>query len=253
MITLTHTYIYKTVLVILIGLYSTLSVAAEPQRNFVKVDDPYIELHSGPGRGFPIFHVVARGDWIEVVLRKTDWFRVKTEDGKDGWVDAAQLVMTLDPDGKRVQVVDPGEDEFRDRRWEYGVGLGDFSGGTVLRFSAGYNFNQNIATEIAFSSVIGSASTSYLMGVHLMDSPFPDWKISPYFSLGAGVKKTQPNANLTQARDREDSYSQWGIGLRMHFTKRLLLRMEFRNYVIYTSTNDNEEIDEWTAGFGFFF
>ena len=31
---------------------------ADKEYQSVQVADPYIEMHTGPGRGFPIFHVV---------------------------------------------------------------------------------------------------------------------------------------------------------------------------------------------------
>ena len=34
----------------------------------VVIADPYIELHTGPGRGYPIFHVADRGDKESVVI-----------------------------------------------------------------------------------------------------------------------------------------------------------------------------------------
>ena len=32
----------------------------------VIVDEAYLELHTGPGRGYPVFHVVDRGMEVEV-------------------------------------------------------------------------------------------------------------------------------------------------------------------------------------------
>ena len=39
----------------------------EKEYQRVKVVDPYIELHTGPGRGYPIFYVVKRHDWIDII------------------------------------------------------------------------------------------------------------------------------------------------------------------------------------------
>ena len=64
------------------------------------VADPYIELHTGPGRGYPVFHVVERGGAIEILKRRTDWFKVRTEDRREGWVDRNQMLRTLQPDGE---------------------------------------------------------------------------------------------------------------------------------------------------------
>ena len=47
------------------------------------VAEPYLELKTGPGRGYPVTQVVARGEAVDVLFRRTDYFKVRTErDGK---------------------------------------------------------------------------------------------------------------------------------------------------------------------------
>ena len=41
------------------------------------VTDPYIEMHSGPGRGFPVTYVIGRDEELTVLYSRTDWFKVK--------------------------------------------------------------------------------------------------------------------------------------------------------------------------------
>ena len=61
----------------------------------VTIAEAYIERHTGPGSGFPIFFVKQRGNKIEILSRKTDWFKVHTESNKTGWVNRSQLEKTL--------------------------------------------------------------------------------------------------------------------------------------------------------------
>ena len=61
----------------------------------LQVTDPYIEMRTGPGRGYPVFFVAGAQEWIEIELRNTDWYRVRTDSGKDGWVQRLQLETTL--------------------------------------------------------------------------------------------------------------------------------------------------------------
>ena len=83
------------VLLILLSQAVT-GVAWSAERYFTAVvADPYLEMHTGPGRGFPKFHVVDRGETVEVMKRRTDWFLVRDGDGTEGWVDRAQLELTL--------------------------------------------------------------------------------------------------------------------------------------------------------------
>ncbi len=68
----------------------------------VEVTDPFIELHTGPGRGYPVFYVAGRHEWVEIELRHTDWFLVRTEGGKEGWVNRQQIEATLTQIGTKT-------------------------------------------------------------------------------------------------------------------------------------------------------
>ena len=56
-----------------------------------------------------------------------------------------------------------------------------------------------------------------------------------------------------QPDDRTDSTAYAGLGLRGYLTNRFLLQAEYRQFVVFTSRDDNEEIDEWTVSFVYFF
>ncbi len=98
----------------------------------VVVNDPYIELHTGPGRGYPIFHVTERGERIEVLKRRTDWFKVRTPEGKEGWVKRKQMELTLLPTGEGVEFDDPVMNDVLAHRFEFGVQGGDLDGANLI-------------------------------------------------------------------------------------------------------------------------
>ena len=91
---------------LVIQLLCTGSAYGKAEYQQVTVDDPYIEMHTGPGKGYPIFHVVDRGDSIEVIKRRTDWFLIRTVAGKEGWASRAQMELTLQPSGERTEIKD---------------------------------------------------------------------------------------------------------------------------------------------------
>jgi hypothetical protein len=224
------------------------------EKFLVKVSDPYIEMHTGPGRGYPIFYVVGRGDWVELQFRHADWYKVLTDDGKEGWVDAASLSMTLNPSGARVDIRDPNEEDFVVRDWEYGAVIGQLEGLAVMSFYGGYHFTENISNEIILSQASNSTSSKLLFSpLNLIHEPFPEWHVSPFFTLGTGWIQTRPKSTLAGTADRTDQYADYGFGFRMHLTKRFLLRVERKEYTVFTSRNDNEDLSEWKVGFGFFF
>ena len=56
---------------------------------WLEVIDPYVEMHSGPGRGYPVFYVIEQGERVDVITRRPGWYEVRTQDGKTGWTTAA--------------------------------------------------------------------------------------------------------------------------------------------------------------------
>ncbi len=219
----------------------------------VKVADPYIEMHTGPGRGYPIFHVVERGAWVDVLRRRTDWFEVRTANGKEGWVYIDQMEQTLQPSGAPTRFERADQAQFANRSWEMGAQWGDLAGANAISLYGGYAFNRNVSTELTVTQALGQFSSDWLLDLSLQQQPFPEWRISPFFELGVGMIRTQPSSTLVQTEDRTDSTAHVGIGARVYLTRRFFFRAEYRSYVVFTSRNDNEEIGEWKAGFAFFF
>src|SRR6185295_14823293 len=62
-----------------------------PTTEQVQITDPFIELHTGPGRGYPVFFVAARDEWITIEMRHTDWYKVRAAGGQVGWAQRSQL------------------------------------------------------------------------------------------------------------------------------------------------------------------
>lgn len=218
----------------------------------VVVKDPFLEMHTGPGRGYPVFYVVERGDKVVVSKRRTDWFKVETSKETSGWVHRDQLAETLDLAGRTVQVEDAGFDSFSSRRFELAVLLGDFGGADMLSVQGAWAFSSNLSAELLIAQGVGDVSDSVFATANLAHQFFPDKRFSPYFVLGVGAIRTSPNATLVQTEDRTDELARVGLGTRFYLARRFVLRAEFNTYVVFTSRNENEEINEWKAGFSFF-
>jgi SH3-like domain-containing protein len=217
------------------------------------VAEPFLELHTGPGRGFPVFHVVDRGEQIDVLKRRTDWFQVRTNKGVEGWVKLDQMAGTLDTAGRPTALDDPTEDDYAGRRWEVGLQMGDLDGANVISLYGGYHFTRNLSAELQVGDISGDYSNGWITTASIVHQPFPEWRLSPYAALGTGVIHIEPQATLVQAEDRTDQVGRVGLGLRTYVTRRFMFRAEYNSYLTFTSRDENEELDEWQAGFAFFF
>ena len=221
--------------------------------NWVEVTDPYIELHTGPGAGYPIFFVVEKGGSVEVLKEKTSWFKVTTTDGKSGWVDRYQMENTLHLNGDEFVVTEAGEDEFSGRTLEAGVALGDFEGARLTSIDLGYRFSSNLSAEVSLSQVNGNFSNSQYLSAGIANQPFNNWKVSPFMFLGYGVIETTPSTTLVQSKNSTNQMVTVGLGVKVYLTERFILRADYKQHVILTSRSENEIVNEWKAGFSVFF
>ncbi len=248
---------YLLIAVVTIVTFITTAIpeiaqAAEEYRT-VSVADPYLEMHTGPGRGYPKFHVVDRGESVEIIKRRTDWFLVRAADGTEGWVDRAQMERTLQNTGSNLSFAHDTQQDFTNAKWETGILAGDFGGANIISLYGGYSFNPNLSIEVWGSQILGNFSNGWMGSVNVVHEAWPDWRLSPFFTLGAGIIHTSPKSTIVQGPDRTDEIAHAGIGLRAYVTRNFVLRAEFKSYVVFTSRDENEEIEEWKVGFAFFF
>jgi len=219
----------------------------------VVVEEPYIEMRTGPAQVYPIFFVVDRGESIDVLQRRTDWFKVRAERGQEGWVNAEQLRQTFRVSGAPVEVPSFTLADYIERRWEVGALYGDFGGANVVSMFGAFSFTENLSAELSYSDILGRFSNSQMVNVNIVHLLFPEWRVSPYFTLGAGVIRIEPKGTIVAVADRVDNLAHVGLGVRTYLTRRFVFRAEYKTYVVFTSRDDNEEPSEWKAGFSFFF
>jgi hypothetical protein len=240
-------------LALLLPLLATPVVCGAKEFLQVFVTAPYLELHTGPGRGYPVTQVVGRDDAIDVLKRRTDWFKVRTERGVEGWAAQRDMLQTVLADGTAFTFPMGDRAGFTSHRWEMGIFAGDYGGATLISGFASFSLNPQMAAELSVSQFLGNASNGTLVNLGLTHVFLPEWRISPFVSLGTGIVTIDPKATLVAPLDRSDQTAYVGGGLRYYLTRRFFLRGEYKSHVVFTSRDDNEEVDEWKLGFAFFF
>ncbi len=226
---------------------------APPRTERLQVTDPYLEMHTGPGRGYPIHHVAARAEWVEIELRYTDWYKVRTENGKEGWVHRRQLVTTLTDAGVARSFRDLAFDDYLQRRVELGAGWGHFKKEPMLKFWAGYKLSESIGVEATVGQVQGVFSGTTFWHVNLQLEPFSDQRISPFFAAGMGNFKNIPNTSLVSAIPTDARLANASIGVRYYLTERFVLRADYSIYTAFLNDTRSGEYRALTGGLSFFF
>jgi len=245
----------ELLLLLLLALASLLPMparaASAPLQLFVV--QPYLELHTGPGRGYPVTQVVGRGESLEVLFRRTDWFKVRTERGVLGWASVRELSQTVLADGGLFAVDMGNLTGFRSHRWEGGTFAGAYAGATLISAYAALSVTDNLKIEADLSQFLGNVSNGYLVDIGLAHVFVPEWRVSPFVTMGTGLTRVSPKATYAQPVDHNDQLAYAGAGVRIYLTRRFFIRGEYRSDVVFTKTNSNEVNPEWRVGFAFFF
>lgn len=235
----------------------TVAIAADescPKKTrCVIVAEPYLEMHSGPGVGYPVVYVAERGEEVQVLVRRTDWFYVRTQRQVEGWASRDQILATLEVTGEPVDLKEPTRTDYASHDWEGGIYIGRFEGASLLGLQAGYAISDHLTAVLSTSIAVGNLRDSYVATIGLDHAFAPEWRATPYFGIGTGIINIRPHSTLVQPSNRTNQIGYADIGVRGYLARRFLVRFEYRGNVVFTKRNENEEINEWRLGFGFFF
>jgi opacity protein-like surface antigen len=256
-----------------LGLMVSQAFAAENVQ--VQVKQPYIELHSGPAGGFPVIHVVEKNQWITVLKRRTNWFKVETikelrgseqvsveasaggggKGNVQGWVKQDALHLTQSSSGQPVKLFDGSFESFAQRNVEFGALGGSFEGVPSMTVFADWVATENLSAGISVTQALGDLSENQFFLIRVQHTTFPEWRVSPYITLGAGKIRTKPRANLVQSGDetRTSDLLAAGIGLRYYMAQNFMLKLEYQQLQALTDRDINEDLEQWKLGFAVFF
>ena len=233
---------------------ATAANAADPATvERLQVAEPYLELHTGPGRGYPVFFVVEKAQPVTIELRRTDWYRVRAEGGQVGWVPRKALETTLTAAGGTKTFRDLLLDDYLGRRIEFSGGWGRFRSEPMLRLGLQARLADTVGAELVVGQVQGLFSGTDFWHVSLVSEPWSDRRWSPYFSVGLGKFRNIPNSSLVDATTVNANLAQASLGLRWHVSERFTARLDWTLYTAFVSDQRSTEYRSITAGLGFYF
>jgi uncharacterized protein YgiM (DUF1202 family) len=217
------------------------------------VADPFLEMRTGPGRGYPVFFVVARGQAVVVELRHTDWYKVRAEAGQIGWVHRRQLESTLTVAGSSKTFRDIALDDYLARRVQMGGAWGRFKSEPMLKLYASYKLADTLSVEGNFGQVQGVFSGTNFWHLSLHSEPWSDQRLSPFFGVGLGKFQNFPNQSLVGATPTDAKLAHAIVGARYYLSERFVLRADWAIYTAFVSDQRSTEYRAVTAGVSFFF
>jgi len=215
------------------------------------VTDPYIEMHSGPGRGYPVVYVVGRDESVTVLYSRTDWYRVRAPRGEEGWVRRSDLARTRLESGEPAPI--PPYPDFATHRWEFGAGYGVYDRSNLVTSWADFGLTNSLDVEAVLQESFGTLDNRTIATIGLRHTFLPEYKwFSPTASIGTGYQhlvEVVPPAPLEKGN--ELAYA--SLGARGFINQKFMWRFDWRAYIVFNNLNKNEALEEWKFGLAVFF
>jgi opacity protein-like surface antigen len=218
----------------------------------LEVADPYIEMHTGPGRGYPVFNVVEQGQTIEVLKHKASWYKIRSEDNKTGWTKAAQLSHTLEPTGIPVDLPEIDHGDYLKSSWRVGFTGGQIEGANTFSITAGYRPLSWFGAEIEWGKIFDNSVTSDFYGINLILEPKSDWVVTPLVTAGAGQFDFSSRQKVVVEDAGTSNYVSAGAGVNYYIGRNFVMRGEYRWYSVSTD-DDTVGLNSWRIGLNIFF
>jgi hypothetical protein len=218
----------------------------------LKVAEPYVEMHTGPGRGYPVFHAIEQDQDIEILKRKANWYKVRAPGGQTGWATAADLAHTLEPTGVPVDLPEVGYGDYLKSRWRVGFTVGQIEGANTFSLTGGYRFLSWAGVGIEIGQIFDQSVTGEYYGINLLVEPKPKWVVTPFVSLGGGAFSFDERQKLVVEGVDSAGYARLGAGISYYVGRRFVFRGEYLRYSVSTD-GDRVSLNAWTLGLNAFF
>ena len=118
---------------------------------------------------------------------------------------SAEIETTVTEAGVPLRLPDVLFEDSRSRRFEVGFAGGFLEGDPYLSVRAGYRFTQNLTGELTVGQASGDFSSSTLYYASVLSEPFPEWRLSPFFSLGLGRFHNTPKSTLVGGTETDSN------------------------------------------------
>jgi SH3-like domain-containing protein len=217
------------------------------------LSEAFVELHTGPGRGYPVVHVAARGEVVQLLLAHTAWIKLRTASGREGWVRRDALQGTLQAAGIAPTGWQRWVDTNLRENLSFGAAWGRFQSQPMLQLSTRLRLSEAIHVEATAGQVQGLYSGTDFWRIDALVEPLGNQAWSPRLAVGVGRFRNVPNASLVEQGTTNANLAHAGIGIRWRFGGRYEVQADYGLYTALLSDQRSREYRALTLGLSFHF
>jgi hypothetical protein len=247
---------------------AALLLAAQPVRAdetaLVRVIAEEAQVHTGPGFGFRVVYTAKLNEVLPAIGRASHdhWFRVELPDGTYGWI-LGDEVFPLDVDTaaahegpsiwKRMGTAIFSPPPLEEETVGFTFSAGILGGDGMFMFRPSWLLAPHVSVEASVGETVGSTVDVIYAGGGFNAFLFASSPVTPFVGVAAGGAFGRKKASQF-ADVQTGNYSMFNVGggLIIALKKRLTLRGDARQYVIYNA-NHTQRIQEFSGALSVYF
>jgi len=258
-----HAAVRSAALAVLL-LLAIAAVARADDRALVRVIAEEAQVHTGPGFGFRVVYRARAGEVLPAIGRASHdhWFRVELPDGTYGWV-LGDEVFPLDVDTsaahegpsiwKRMGTAIFSPPPLVEETFGFAFSAGVLGGDGMFMFRPSWVLAPHVSVEAMVGETVGNQVDVRYAGGGFNAFLFAASPVTPFLGASAGGAFARKKADQF-APVQPGNYSMLNVGggLIVALKKRLTLRGDARQYVIFNA-NHEQEIQEYSGALSVYF
>jgi hypothetical protein len=250
------------VLALLLVLGAAGVARAQDEGAVVRVIAEEAEVRTGPGFAYRAVYTATRGETLKADSRASRdyWFHVVLPDGTYGWIIGDQVLpLDVDPtapqpptwgDRFAAAVFSPPPLVASDVSLSFSAGL--LGGEGMLLFRPAILVAPHLGVEGFIGETVGEQTDVIYYGGGANLYLWPSWPVTMFVAVGGGGAKGRKKADLYTVNPGHYAMANAGGGLLIALKKRITLRFDFRDYVVF-GANYTQELKEFSGGLAVLF
>jgi hypothetical protein len=226
---------------------------SQSDQTTARIVEPFLEIHTGPGKAYPVFYISEKGESITVLKRRGDWYKVLLANGKIGWAERKEMEKTLLVAGYSFTWIDRLYDRVLSGRLHLGWSAGTFGGDSALYLRTRYGWTEELALEGGAGFVSGDLGSIQIYHGGILLSPWRNRWFSLWGTLGGGMVHVEPTGLLIQVEGGSYPEAHAGVGFILPLLGSVAARGDFRNFTLFMSPDRTREFQEYSLGLQFQF
>jgi len=180
----------------------------------VQTSDVYMQVHSGPGRHYPVFKSLSRGESVELIKQKAGWVKLQLKNGQFGWVPYQSLWQSRIGPAYEKSLLDYARENEK-KHFSMGASMGWLNGDPMRGLLFQYPISTKLTTNVGWNSASSLFATNTMVSLNAEYDVLRYKRFQPMLLVGVGQFSSAAKTSVIGHDSISTSALRVGAGARL--------------------------------------